>query len=140
MPQIRIDVDDNEFQALQGLAVKMGAPTVASAVRQVALKAADVPQPVEQIISDVFAKIDAMSIGTEFTTGELLRELYTSNFTYTQRADGSVAPSVVSARVGRTLAAKTNMLAHNYVVDRIVSRTNVFRKVAPGGAAAKDGE
>lgn len=140
MPQIRIDVDDNEFQALQGLAVKMGAPTVASAVRQVALKAADVPQPVEQIISDVFAKIDAMSIGTEFTTGELLRELYTSNFTYAQRADGSVTPSVVSARVGRTLAAKTNMQAHNYVVDRIVSRTNVFRKVAPSGAAEKDGE
>lgn len=130
MTQIRIDVTAQELQQLQAMANRMGAPSVANAVKRVVFQAARIPQPMAQIISDVFKEIDALPAGAEFTTGEILRSLYAdTNFVYAEESHRAV-PSTVAATVGRSLAAQANMSAHGYVIDRVVSRTNVFRKIA----------
>lgn len=130
MPQIRIDVDPKEFKAIQEMADHMGALTVTAACKQVLTEAAGVPQQIPMIIKDVLSEIDGMEPGREFSTGEVLRGLYkNTNLIYVQRSGGAV-PSTVAARVGRALAAKANMTDHLYVIDRVVNRTNMFRKLA----------
>ena len=141
MPQIRIDVDDREFEAIKAMADRMGAASITAACGQVLTEAAGVPQEIPVIVGDVRKKIDGMEPGREFYTGEILRELYkNTNLIYVQRSGGAV-PSTVAARVGRALAAKANMSKHAYCVDRVIARKNVFRKLAaPSNSTTATGD
>ena len=134
MPQIRFDVSNSEFASLQQLMNEMGATSIPSAVKKLALEAAGCPQPITAIVSDVLKEIDELSAGDEFTTGDMIRRLSTDQRLAFSFKNGAAVPSTVSAQVGKILSSQQTMNAHNFTIARVSSRTNIFVKLAAGPA------